>query len=153
MDLFRMQTIQRSIKQLCAWKSQLDSVFGRPSLTVDIPYCKYISSLFSLHFSTILNISVDLETLQKQAAALDQRLTDMEDQCHGQTELCGHKRATLERIYAFLNENQLRSFLPVGQTFNGRSYSDYEKEYSYWYNMVAPGGGTTRFKGDVQLKV
>lgn len=118
--------------RLFVWKFRVVRILFRRfvySTSIDTPFgCFYPHA------------TANNEVLQHQAVALEQHLANMEDQCDGLTDLCQHKQETAKRLYKFLYENPLRLFLPVGHTFNGRSYTDYEKEYLSWYNMMVPSG-------------
>lgn len=47
---------------------------------------------------------------------------------------------TIESYVSFLNENPLRKLVPKTQTFNGRTYEEYEREYMMYYKMIQTPG-------------
>ncbi|XP_031625479.1 augmin complex subunit dgt5 [Contarinia nasturtii] len=42
----------------------------------------------------------------------------------------------IERYINFINENPLRKWIPATETFNGKTYHEYEREFMMYYKMV-----------------
>lgn len=42
----------------------------------------------------------------------------------------------VDRSLNFIKENPLRKWVPKSESFNGKSYEEYEREYMMYYKMI-----------------
>lgn len=42
----------------------------------------------------------------------------------------------IERYKQFINENPLGKWIPKEETFNGKTYQEYEREFMMYYKMI-----------------
>lgn len=42
----------------------------------------------------------------------------------------------IDRYMNFINENPLSKWVPKTETFNGKTYQQYEQEFMMYYNMI-----------------
>uniref|UniRef100_A0A336LQZ8 CSON012277 protein n=1 Tax=Culicoides sonorensis TaxID=179676 RepID=A0A336LQZ8_CULSO len=71
-------------------------------------------------------------------------ITEYFDKISFLLEVTGKNINTCNELFKFMKENPLKKFVPSGSLFNGRPYSDYDKEFSM-YNHLRLNGK----KGDV----
>lgn len=53
--------------------------------------------------------------------------------------ICSNSRQVfraIDRYVQFIAENPMGQHIPVTDTFNGKSYQDYEREFLMYYNML-----------------
>lgn len=47
----------------------------------------------------------------------------------------------IQRYIQFINENPLSKFVPKTETFNGKTYQEYEREFMMYYKMIQKADG------------
>lgn len=86
-------------------------------------------------------ISVDAVKLNELRIAQKEQLTEVTDKI---SVICSKTTQTLNdvgRFYKFLVDNPLEKFIPKKKLFNGRTYYDYEREFSMYYKMIENNNG------------
>lgn len=47
----------------------------------------------------------------------------------------------IQHCIQFIKENPLRKYVPKTETFNGKTYQDYEREFMMYYKMIQKTDG------------
>lgn len=130
------------------WVTKMDIVDKALTLPDNLPEGKYMFILFRsslkqprcLDFSTYLisisSLSVDepkLKMLQSQQNDVLAEMTDETSAICANTHRIIHN---IERYKQFINENPLGKWIPKTETFNGKTYPEYEREFMMYYQMI-----------------
>lgn len=78
----------------------------------------------------------DESKLTAQKKQQDASLAEVTDET---TAICANVHRIFENIQRyirFINENPLRKYISSTETFNGKTYQDYEREFMMYYKMI-----------------
>lgn len=84
----------------------------------------------------MLDFSVDEAKLKLQQSQQNDTLAEMIDEISA---ICANIHRTfhnIQRYIQFINENPLSKWIPKRETFNGKTYQEYEREFMMYYKML-----------------
>lgn len=90
----------------------------------------------------MISISVDAVKLSQMKSKQIEELTETTDKINA---ICSKTTQVLNdvgRYFKFLVDNPLEKYIPKGKLFNGRTYYDYEREFTMYYNMIESQGAS-----------
>lgn len=138
-------TPNASIKQLQSqimWLKHFETLAEEKLINSDcLPEGMFIDvlilySLFKRSFYHFFNISVDKDKLTLMKNQQNDALAELTDDTSAIIANIHEIFYDVDRYINFIKENPLRKWVPKSESFNGKSYDDYEREYMMYYKMI-----------------
>lgn len=92
--------------------------------------------MFEFVFLHDFDISVDESKLNIQKTQQDDQLAEITDEAAAMCANIHRVFNNIQRYVKFINENPLSKFIPKTETFNGKTYIEYEREFMMYYKMI-----------------
>lgn len=90
----------------------------------------------SIYRIFISSLTVDLSKLRMLQSQQNDTLAEMTDETAAVCANIYRILHNVERFKQFINENPLSKWIPKKETFNGKTYQEYEREFMMYYNMI-----------------
>lgn len=92
-------------------------------------------------FIIIFDLLVDESKLNMQKNQQNDALSEITDET---VAICANIHRifhNIERYVKFINENPLSKMIPTTESFNGKTYQEYEREFMMYYKMIQKSDG------------
>lgn len=89
-----------------------------------------------------MDISVDEAKLCAKRKQQNESLAELSDETSAMCANIHRIFDTIDRYMKFIKENPLRKLVPNTETFNGKTYQDYEREFMMYYKMIEKPDGS-----------
>lgn len=91
---------------------------------------------FSIKFQILFTFPVDEVKLKTKQSQQNDILAETTDEMSAVYANIHRTFFNIQRYIQFINENPLSKWVPKRETFNGKTYQEYEREFMMYYNMV-----------------